>query len=100
METFGNRLKLVRTLKGLSQQELGNIVGLTKQSISRVENDKIFVSKEILCNLIVNLKININYLLVGQGTAFIPEDSEISTTSKTEIAQEVEKILKDKGIIL
>lgn len=100
MDTFGSRLKLVRTLKGLSQQELGNIIGLTKQSISRVENDKIFVSKEILCNLIVNLKININYLLVGQGTAFIPEDNEISATSKSEIAQEVEKILKDKGIIL
>ena len=55
METFGSRLKLARTLKGLSQQELGNIIGLTKQSISRVENDKIFVSKEILCNLIINL---------------------------------------------
>lgn len=100
METFGSRLKLARTLKGLSQQELGNIVGLTKQSISRVENDKIFVSKEILCNLIINLHININFLLVGKGEMFIPESTEISAISKTEIAQEVEKILKDKGIIL
>lgn len=100
METFGSRLKLARTLKGLSQQELGNIIGLTKQSISRVENDKIFVSKEILCNLIINLHININFLLVGKGEMFIPESTEISATSKKEIAQEVEKILKDKGIIL
>ena len=100
METFGSRLKLARTLKGLSQQELGNIIGLTKQSISRVENDKIFVSKEILCNLIINLHININFLLVGKGEMCIPESTEMSATSKTEIAQEVEKSLKDKGIIL
>lgn len=99
MTTFGKRLKQARQLKELSQEDFGKILGLTKQSISRVENDKIFVSKEILCNMIVNFNLNINYLLTGKGQMFLPEIEE-SATSKTEIALEVEKILKEKGLIL
>lgn len=99
MTTFGKRLKQARQLKELSQEDFGKILGLTKQSISRVENDKTFVSKEILCNMIVNFNLNINYLLTGKGQMFLPELEE-SATSKSEIALEVEKILKEKGLIL
>ena len=99
MTTFGKRLKQARQSKELSQEDFGKIIGLTKQSISRVENDKIFVSKEILCNMIVNFNLNINYLLTGKGQMFLPELEE-SATSKSEIALEVEKILKEKGLIL
>lgn len=99
METFGARFKKVRQLKDLKQEEIANILGLTKQSISNIENDKTFVSKDVLCKLIIDLNVNLNYLVAGKGLMFL-SDTEISTTSKTEIAQEVEKILKDKGIIL
>ena len=99
MTTFGKRLKQARQLKELSQEDFGKILGLTKQSISRVENDKTFVSKEILCNMIVNFNLNINYLLTGKGQMFLPELEE-SATSKSEIALEFEKILKEKGLIL
>lgn len=99
MTTFGKRLKQARQLKGLSQEDFGKILGLTKQSISRVENDKIFVSKEILCNMIVNFNLNVNYLLTGKGQMFIA-DVDTNTTSKSAIALEVEKILKEKGVIL
>jgi len=99
MTTFGKRLKQARVLKNLSQEEFGKVLGLTKQSISRIENDKIFVSKEILCNMIVNFNLNINFLLVGKGQMFLADDNT-SATSKSEIALEVEKILKEKGVIL
>lgn len=99
METFGARFKKVRQLKDLKQEEIANILGLTKQSISNIENDKTFVSKDVLYKLIIDLNVNLNYLVAGKGLMFL-SDTEISTTSKTEIAQEVEKILKDKGIIL
>ena len=99
MSTFGKRLKQARLLKELSQEEFGSLLGLTKQSISRVENDKIFVSKEILCNMIVNFNLNINFLLTGKGQMFISDEVE-SATSKSEIALEVEKILKEKCLIL
>lgn len=99
METFGARFKKVRQLKDLKQEEIANILGLTKQSISNIENDKTFVSKDVLCKLVIDLNVNLNYLVAGKGLMFL-SDTEISTTSKTEIAQEVEKILKDKGIIL
>lgn len=99
METFGNRFKKIRQLKDLKQEEIARVLGLTKQSISNIENDKTFVSKDVLCKLVIDLNVNLNYLIAGKGLMFL-SDSEISTTSKTEIAQEVEKILKDKGIIL
>lgn len=99
METFGNRFKKIRQLKDFKQEEIARVLGLTKQSISNIENDKTFVSKDVLCKLVIDLNVNLNYLIAGKGLMFL-SDSEISTTSKTEIAQEVEKILKDKGIIL
>lgn len=99
MTTFGKRLKQARQLKELSQEDFGKILGLTKQSISRVENDKTFVSKDVLSKLLIDLSINLNYLIAGKGQMFLLELEE-SATSKSEIALEVEKILKEKGLIL
>ena len=99
LETFGSRFKKIRQLKGYKQEDIANILGLTKQSVSNIENDKTFVSKDVLSKLVIDLNINLNYLIAGKGQMFLPELEE-SATSKSEIALEVEKILKEKGLIL
>ena len=99
MDTFGTRLKRIRLLKELKQEDFANLLGLTKQSVSNIENDKTFVSKEVLGKLVLDLKINLNYLIAGKGQMFLADDNT-SATSKSEIALEVEKILKEKGLIL
>lgn len=35
-----NRLKIARVTKGLSQQELGDIVGVTRQTIGLIEKER------------------------------------------------------------
>ena len=57
------------------------------------------MSKDVLSKLVIDLSINLNYLIAGKGQMFLPELEE-SATSKSEIALEVEKILKEKGLIL
>lgn len=53
--TIGERLKLLRIEKGLTQEEVGNIIGVTKGAIQKYENGHItnFRSDTIkqLCNL-------------------------------------------------
>ena len=36
-ETLGNRLKVARAEHGLSQEQLANLVGVTRQTISAIE---------------------------------------------------------------
>lgn len=38
METMGNRIKALREAKGLTQPQLGKLVGVTKSAISQWEN--------------------------------------------------------------
>jgi len=37
MQTLGNRLKVARAERGLSQEQLASLVGVTRQTISSVE---------------------------------------------------------------
>src|SRR5690554_4008673 len=41
LETFGNRLKLIRESKGVSQVELSEKTGVVREQISRIENGQI-----------------------------------------------------------
>lgn len=39
VETLGNRLKVARAEHGLSQEQLANLVGVTRQTISAIETE-------------------------------------------------------------
>jgi repressor LexA len=38
METMGDRIRMLRDAKGLSQEQLGKLVGVTKSAVSQWEN--------------------------------------------------------------
>ena len=52
---FGNRLRAMRTAKGLSQRALGERVGVSFTYISKVENGKLdfgdYPSEDLICRL-------------------------------------------------
>lgn len=60
----GSRLAQRRKEKGLSQPELGDIVGITKNHISQFENGG-SVSLEVLLDICDALDITPDYLLFG-----------------------------------
>ena len=49
--TFGEQLKNHRKEKGLSQEELANLLYVTRQSVSQWENDKTMPSVDLLVKL-------------------------------------------------
>ncbi len=95
MTTTGQRFKKIRTALNLSQEAFGKNIGLSKSGISAVENDKTFISLEILRTLFINYDINLNYLIAGSGTMFNKQNQ----STEEDFADKVRKILKEEGLI-
>lgn len=105
MTTTGKRFKNIRIALNLSQEAFGKEIGLSKSGISAVENDKTFVSLEILSTLLIDYNINMNYLVGGIGEMFNPTGFAPKTGKKPcicadiEFRQRVRQILKEEGLI-
>lgn len=95
MSSPGSRFKEIRLAIGLSQEEFGEKIKLSKSGVSAVENDKTFVSFEILRTLFIDCNVNLNYLVAGAGSLFNPPKYE---DVKEDILKEVEQMLKDRGL--
>ena len=95
MTTQGERIKEIRTALKLSQQEFGKIINVSKQYVSNLESNRNILNNEKLVSLLVDLNVNINYILAGIGQPFNPSKFE---DVRSEILSEVEKMLKEKGI--
>ena len=60
MNSIGQQIKIARKLSGLTQTELADIVGMTRQQIARIESGK---NSPLTCNLFkiskaLNVKIS------------------------------------------
>jgi transcriptional regulator with XRE-family HTH domain len=62
-DAFSSRLKTLRVAKNLSQEELGQIVGLKKSAISLVENAQRAVSIDVLIALADYFQVSIDFLV-------------------------------------
>ena len=60
---FGIILKTVRKEKGLSQAQLGAMVGVTKAVISKYENAQSYPGYDVLIKLASTFKVSTDYLL-------------------------------------
>lgn len=94
-DTIGKKFKSIRKKLGISQEELGRTLGVSKQAINNVEGEKSNPSILLISKLIVDLNINSNWLIAGKGEMFLkPEFEDV----KSEIMKEVEEMLKNKGL--
>lgn len=97
MNKIGQRIKMVRKILNKSQMTLANDLSISKQAISNIENSKSMPSVPILCKLLIDFNVNVNYLLTGEGEMFVNSDlKEISL--KDTILHEIEKYLDNRGI--
>lgn len=96
METAGQRFKQIRLKLGLSQSDFGQKIGLSKSGISAVENNKTFMSSEILRSLFIDFNVNLNYLICGAGDMFNKTDNNIDDIL---FIKKVKAVLKAEGII-
>ena len=94
----GKRLRELRTSMGLTQQQLGDMVNVTKVSICCYEKNNRTPNIETLLDLANALNTNPNYLLGSEAKVSVKEDGEEynMTVSKDdiEILRELKKHYK------
>ncbi len=62
-EIFGRNVASLRRQKGLSQTKLGNQLGVTKATISRIESANRAVSADVLIALADYFDVSLDYLV-------------------------------------
>lgn len=87
---LNERIREIRTAKKMSQVELANILGVTKQSVSNWENDNIQPSVEMLIKLAKALSVSSDYLLGIDERRYL----DITGLSESE-AQHIQFLIDD-----
>lgn len=102
MEAQGERIKQIRQALKLSQEKFGEVLGIKKQFVSRIENNSVLLNNDKLVTLLLNFDVNINYILGGIGEMFNTSENSapenISSDFKDEIVKTVEEYLKTRGV--
>jgi len=93
MNTFANRVKILRLERGLTQTELGKAFNLTKSAVSSWENRGRFGDEELLKKLAAYFDVSLDYLL---GISEIRNPITVETKS---FAQELIDSMINKGMI-
>ena len=103
--SIGERIRLKREALNLTQQELGQVLGVTPQHISVIEQDKRVPSFAFLIKLAEKLGVSIDYLVSGKITQgeivldpilAIKADKSLTLKAKRALIMLVEE-LKDTG---
>ncbi len=90
---LNQRIREARMARRMSQVELAEKVGVTKQSLSNWENDNIQPSIEMLTRLAVHLHVSTDYLLGLDDRLFI-EVSNLSIEEMSHIQLLIEDLSK------
>jgi transcriptional regulator with XRE-family HTH domain len=96
MTTQGKRLKQIRQKLNLSQEEMGKVLGVSKQFLSNIENDRNILNNEKLVKLLQNYNVSINWLLSGEGEMFKKSSKNEDFDKKVEL--KVTEILDRYGL--
>lgn len=73
------RFKQVRSKLNLSQEEFGNKLGVTKSTISNIENGRFNITDTMVKLLCSEFRVNEDWLRTGAGgdeNIFIPDDAQ------------------------
>lgn len=95
MSTIAERLKQIRKNKGMTQAELGEFLGVTKQAIANVECGKNNPSIDMIYRLIEILSINANWFITGKGDVY----NKVSLEFTPETEKAFNDFLKRKGLL-
>ena len=81
---FGERVKELRNNQGWTQQELGNRLGVSKQSVSNWENGNIMPSIDLLVKLSDLFQVPTDYLL-GNNSALTIDITDLDAEQQAMI---------------
>lgn len=74
---MNQRIKEVRRSLGLSQEEFGRRLGITKSAVSRIESSSNGASGQTVKSICREFNIDYGWLTTGQGEMFIENTEQI-----------------------
>jgi len=80
--TFGQRLYELRKTKNISQEELAELLDVSRQSISKWENDKAYPEMTRLLFMSEYFDVSLDYLMRGTEEDENKEDATVSYEAK------------------
>jgi transcriptional regulator with XRE-family HTH domain len=96
MSFFGKNIKKIRGLNNLSQQEFGNLFGLSRASIGSYEEERADPKIDALIKIAQHFKLNIHELLTTELHALEKNKEEpksaIAGTAKSYLEDRVESL--------
>ena len=98
--TIAKRIRQVRKDAGLTIKELSSLIDVPEQTISKYEREERAVSTEYLNKLRNQFKVNVNWVLTGQGLTYQKDDSAINKDLLREIMTLVEMVMEENRIDL
>ena len=75
---LGYRLKALRNERNISQTELGNLLGVTKVSVSGYENGTRFPSMDILIKILDVFDVSADYMFGREVDSVCEDDESVS----------------------
>ncbi|MBO4245121.1 MAG: helix-turn-helix transcriptional regulator [Bacilli bacterium] len=93
----GERLRKLRIEKGLTQQELGDLINVTKADISMIENNKRSPKISSIIEFMMIFNVSSDYLLGADSIIKEYKNAEVATTIMTkEEIKFIEELKKNK----
>lgn len=93
--TQGERVKEIRKSLKLTLEEFGGKVGVTKQTVSRIENGINNLTDQMLKSICREYNVNYDYLMYGEGEMF----SDLPRTVLDELCRQYELDEFDKSLV-
>lgn len=78
--TLGERIKEVRTNKGLTLEKFGDPIGLKKSSLSQIENGQVNVTDRVIKSICREFGVHELWMRTGIGEAFLVPTREEEMT--------------------
>jgi len=91
MDTVAKRIKLLRKLKKLNQNDFANIIGISQTHISKIESEKDYPSDKLL--RLISEEFGISYEWLKNGKGEMEDTTDTSSLSTKDTLLELKKFL-------
>lgn len=97
----GNRVKMLRNEKKLTQQDLSKKIGVSKSALSQIENNKITPSRETVSALSHVLDVTSDFILgLSEYRELDKEESSEVRKEMNVLTEKIEKLSEERQRLL
>jgi transcriptional regulator with XRE-family HTH domain len=96
-EEFGARLTLLRRNRGMSQEDLGDILGISKGAVSNFEKGRNYPLPDKLVKLARYFGVTVDFLLTGPGLEYY--DNTASATNDQDQSKTISDLRRANNVL-